>query len=1075
MRNFSIGSANMGRRNHALHVLLETNDLDDILCIQEPWWGRIGTKRADGEKWGIDARGGAANNKWDGEYPLTRTDRRAKVMTYVRKHNRNNPHRKNAITVVARNDLVQHPCLLIVDVHVDTEHWRIVNFYNDVEDPSALRTLCSLQLGDEIPTLLVGDFNLHSPTWSPLGWTPSTGTVEFEEWAATNTLELLTIPGLPTRRGQEAQNQRDSTLDLVWRNFAAVVRGTFQGALVDWTGSLGSDHALIRSLACTQFHVRSPRTEQTNSFDTDISELEWDEWYCLMKLHAPILRGVPRSSAEVDTIVDLIYAAFNTACSETMARKGSNKARASKWWTPDCLTAKLAVDAATTDDERRSAGSALKRTVRSAKRDWADRYVTTANVWEVAAWRHGRQQTRIPALCNPEGDLVYDHESMTAILSRRFFAEARQPIPLSLPGDPPPRPERTHFPISESEITPLLTQAANKTAPGFSGIGWLLLKRAWHGRDGDDVRWEGLGGTLTLLYEACLRLGHHPDVWKQATVAVIPKPDRPDYTQAKAHRPISLLETMSKLLEKVVAKRLQHDIVTHDLIHTTQFGGRAHSSCLDAGLTLLHDIQTAHSVGLKCGILLFDVQGFFDHVNHDRLVAVLRNMGFSHELTTWTERFLSHRRVRLRFNGVLSDEREQPIGVPQGSPLSPVLSIAYTSGLLGQMARWNNSSLGMYVDDGIIFACAVEWSDVTRLLRERYATCHDWLRLSGLAIEPDKSEVMFFQRPYARNPPPPPGRLTLLEGPTQYHVTPKETLRYLGFFLHRKLKWTPHATIMCNRARASISALKVLGNTVRGLSMANWRLVMNAVCLPVLTYGCQLWYKQGGKGVKGIVNMLQRVQNEMVKVTAGAFHTAPREALLEMTRMLPMRHHLEKLTCTSALRLYRLPRASQLLRRLGPAWYVPAPGDLGLPVLSLRAAGRAKPSSLLALAHFVPANGPRVHASILAPWETPSWQDHVTYMGAPRSRGARIQWSRDCVHNANGWSVGLIYTAGFIRHTPTGPIGSAAATFTVGGNPLTALNWHLGGNLLQFDANTTALAKAAEALALFYTEEVNMS
>jgi len=92
-----------------------------------------------------------------------------------------------------------------------------------------------------------------------------------------------------------------------------------------------------------------------------------------------------------------------------------------------------------------------------------------------------------------------------------------------------------HFPISESEITPLLTQAANKMALGFSGIGWLLLKCAWHGRDGDDVWWEGLGSTLTLLYEACLCLGHHPDIWKQATVAVIPKPDWPDYTQAKAH------------------------------------------------------------------------------------------------------------------------------------------------------------------------------------------------------------------------------------------------------------------------------------------------------------------------------------------------------------------------------------------------------------------------------------------------------------------------------------------------------------------------------------------------------------
>ena len=130
---------------------------------------------------------------------------------------------------------------------------------------------------------------------------------------------------------------------------------------------------------------------------------------------------------------------------------------------------------------------------------------------------------------------------------------------------------------------------------------------------------------------------------------------------------------------------------------------------------------------------------------------------------------------------------------------------------------------------------------------------------------------------------------------------------------------------MCNRARASIKALQVLGNTIHGLSMANWRLVMNAVCLPVLTYGCQLWYRPHGS--KGLINMLQRVQNDMVKVVAGSFHTAPREALLQLTRMLPMRLHVEKLTLTLALRLYRLPQDSQLLQRLGPLWFASHPDD----------------------------------------------------------------------------------------------------------------------------------------------------
>jgi hypothetical protein len=125
-----------------------------------------------------------------------------------------------------------------------------------------------------------------------------------------------------------------------------------------------------------------------------------------------------------------------------------------------------------------------------------------------------------------------------------------------------------------------------------------------------------------------------------------------------------------------------------------------------------------------------------------------------------------------------------------------------------------------------------------------------------------------------------------------FTVLPVDTLCYLGFFINRRLKWELHVWIMCNRARTSIKVLQVLGNIICGLSMANWRLVLNAVCLPVMTWGCQLWFQQGG--TKGLVKMLQQVQNKMVKVVTGSFHTAPRETLLQITHMLPMRHFLEK-------------------------------------------------------------------------------------------------------------------------------------------------------------------------------------
>ena len=517
---------------------------------------------------------------------------------------------------------------------------------------------------------------------------------------------------------------------------------------------------------------------------------------------------------------------------------------------------------------------------------------------------------------------------------------------------------------------------------------------------------------LTSVYNTCIHLGHHPGRWKEATVVVIPKPDKPDYSVAKAHRPISLLETLSKLLEKAVAKRFQHDIVEHELVPSVQFGGRMHSSCLDAALTLLHDVQAVHTAGLKMGMLLFDIKGFFDYINHARMAAILTQLGFNKKIVEWAKNFLRERKVRLKFNCITAEERIQPVGVPQGSPLSPVLSIIYTSGLLHQMKHWNNSSLGMYVDDGALFACAEEWADVDKLLRARYTVCEEWLRRSGLAIEPEKTELIYFQKPGVAYAMPAPTQLKLpLLSDSTYEVFPSDCIRYLGFFIQKRLNWKTHVTIMCNRAKASATALKLLGNTIRGLSMANWRLVLNAVCLPVLGYGCQLWYVPGRS--KGLIKQTQKVQNQMVRMVAGAFRTAPCEPLTHLTCMLPMEQYVEKLTHTSALRLYRLPRMSQLLRRLGPDWYSPRLGDNALVVpenMPSRGKSKQRPTVLEALTLRVPSHGPKVNWMVIAPWEIPVWAAQTSHWGVTNP-AARVEWVQSLVDVGLHSGVEVIFTA----------------------------------------------------------------
>jgi hypothetical protein len=123
-----------------------------------------------------------------------------------------------------------------------------------------------------------------------------------------------------------------------------------------------------------------------------------------------------------------------------------------------------------TDEAQCTANKHLKKVIQEAKRSWADEYITTANVWEVAAWRHGRWSLHIPALCNHDNNLVYEHEELASLLSKRFFAEEAEPIPTHFSDDPEPRLARPFAPFTESELAALLRQTANKSAPGTSGV-----------------------------------------------------------------------------------------------------------------------------------------------------------------------------------------------------------------------------------------------------------------------------------------------------------------------------------------------------------------------------------------------------------------------------------------------------------------------------------------------------------------------------------------------------------------------------------------------------------------------------
>ena len=1044
-----MASVNMRKRNPVTHALLNSDRNTNILFIQEPWFDRIGTARKDNARQGVDIQGGVASPEWELIYPGFKEDQCPKVMTYIRKtsRNRNTPH----FTAVPRIDICSHPMLQVLDLVLDGELWRVINFYHDIRDNTSLQALLALDIDATTPTLLIGDFNLHSHSWSPPDTPRSSGATRLEEWAAMNLLTLANNPGEITRKG--AGQDRDSVIDLAWYNEAAIQSVTFTSLEVDWEGSLGSDHAMLRILAHAQEDFAPPA-------DADLGYVvdpeKGDEWSRAFKATSrPLSLQLIPTAEEIEEAARSLTDDIQSTNEEIFRKRRPAHPKASPWWNAACAIATKNLREAPGTVEKGIAQARLKGTVRAAKRRWADEYIENAQLWDVAKWRHGRRLTKVPSLQGPDG-LAHSHEEVSNILSQRFFPRTPPDVDAHFPDDPAPHPTRPLFQIDESLIAPLIQKAASRSAPGRTGHTWTLIKWTW---DADPEK-------LTSLLGACLRAGHHPRLWKEAVVCVIPKPNRADYTLAKNFRPISLLECLGKLLEKIVAKLIYRDMANHNLVPATQFGGRNASSTLDAGLTLLHDIQSAHQTGLRAGILLFDIQGFFDNINHERLIKVFTDLGFATELVNWCKSFLKDRTVRLRFNGQTSDPFDFEVGTPQGSPVSPVLSIIYTSPLLHKMQHWAKSSLGMYIDDGVVFACGRDWKSIEATMRKGYAECAEWLTRAGLKVEPDKTELLFFRKRGDASPAPPYTHLPDHAHNTYYRVKTANTLRYLGFYFDERLTWAHHVDVVCNRARASLKALQLLGNSVRGLDQASWRLAYLAICLPVLTYGCQLWYR--GKQVT-LVKKLQTVQNDAVRIITGTFRTTPREPLHQLLTILPMDLRLNLLTQNTALRLYRAPSGSQLLRRLGGDWHAPSPTDLPLPA-PIR--NRAT-TTLRALAARVPVSGPRIIPFPDLPAGAPSWNGRITLI----PKQGEQDYTRVSDALVESCNLGLstnIYCGAIIsnKNRDDGKqLGAVSAILYHKGKEGGHTEQVFGESITEADIWTRALATALDAIALHLTNK----
>ena len=154
------------------------------------------------------------------------------------------------------------------------------------------------------------------------------------------------------------------------------------------------------------------------------------------------------------------------------------------------------------------------------------------------------------------------------------------------------------------------------------------------------------------------------------------------------------------------------------------------------------------------------------------------------------------------------------------------------------------SMLLSYVDDSTILVQSLSLQANVSSLRKAYALVFELFTALGLALEHDKTELMHFDRSNNRKDNPVLD-LTPITGVRENYIKPKVHWRYLGFYFDRKLTFREHVRYYSTKALTTVKAMGMLGNSARGLSAYQKRLLYCTCVVPIATYGYKLWSFEG--------------------------------------------------------------------------------------------------------------------------------------------------------------------------------------------------------------------------------------
>lgn len=331
---------------------------------------------------------------------------------------------------------------------------------------------------------------------------------------------------------------------------------------------------------------------------------------------------------------------------------------------------------------------------------------------------------------------------------------------------------------------------------------------------------------LTHIINLSLATGSIPTDWKAAKIVPLFKSG--SMAEIDNYRPISILPSMSKILEKVVFKQLMAHFEQNGLLSHFQYGFRRMRSTELAVTHLTDVIRREGENGNLTGCVFIDLSKAFDTISHSGLLSKLSTYGVRGTELAWFTDYLFCRSQVVQYKGVLSEPQPILTGVPQGSILGPILFIIFFNDVHKPL---QHSKIITYADDSVIYTSSKDIDTIQRSLSEDMNNLCEWFKDNELIInlKKDKTESMLFGTAKRINLQD--KELKLSVNGTLINNT--STYKYLGVHLDSSLNLASHFDRIYKKAATRINLLRSIRPLIDQKCAES---IYNTMIAPIFTY-----------------------------------------------------------------------------------------------------------------------------------------------------------------------------------------------------------------------------------------------